>query len=494
MYNNCFLPEHQGNPLIEALPPIMDNTTLAKSIRISEEVAVEERYLPTHHREKILQRMARFVEPTTNYLRVFRAIENAMLESYVHKNPLSPTTQHWLHYLEHDEMESYPAAGRFKGRPMSITVLGPSGAGKSYMLERILSLYPQKIIHRVYRGKPLEIVQIPHIKIDFPVNGTLSGLIDSIHERIDELTGSNDANRTYRGKESLAIAANYLERKLRWHFVGVIVIDEVQTICEGSAAQQKHFLQFILGLMNRSSIPLVFAGNPELVKALLRTLRISRRAETGGVFVMDQFSKGEWSLFLAHLWKYQWTNPPTPLTKELSDTLFQLSTGLPDFAVRAYQKAQELAIATGEEHITPALLAEAHYQACVLSESALKQRRNYSKSKIPPVVPDAVISENWDAEISNDAPRIVKSGNVVSIKRSVNIEKPIPDVQRVQHPEFLAQLTALKESHLCRCPSDVSSNLIRNSGIRGNSEKNLKGCNILLSESILAGFVVENAP
>lgn len=494
MYNTCYLPEHQGNPLIEALPPIMDNTSLAKSIRVSEQVAEQERYLPDHLREKVLLRMYRFVEPTTNYLRVFRAIENAILESYVNKNPLSSTTQHWLHYLDHDEMKSHPAAGRFKGRPTSITVLGPSGAGKSHMLDRILSLYPQKITHRVYQEKPLEIVQIPYIKIDFPVNGTLSGLIDSIHERIDELTGSNDANRNYRGKESLAIAANYLERKLRWHFVGVIVIDEVQSINSSNTKQQKYFLQFILGLMNRSSIPIVFAGNPELVQPLLQTMRISRRAETGGVFVMDQFSKGEWKLFIEQLWKYQWTNPPTPLTKELSDTLFHLSTGLPDFAVRTYQKAQELAIATGDENITPALLTESYYQACVLSGSALDQRRKYSKSKVLPAVPDAVMPENWDAELKDDVPQIVKSGNVMSIKRAVNVAKPIPDIQRVQHTEFLVQLTALKESHLCRCPPGVSPDLIRGSGMRGNSMENLQGSKVLLSESIFAKFTVKNAP
>lgn len=494
MYNNCYLPEHQGNPLIEALPAIMDNTMLAKSIGFAEQVTNQERNLPNHIREKILQRMCRFVEPTTNYLRVFRAIENAMLESYVHKNPLSSTTQHWLHYLDHNEMKSCPSTGRFKGRPIAITVLGPSGAGKSHMLERILSLYPQKITHRVYQGKPLEIIQIPFIKIDFPVNATLSGLIDAIHERIDELTGSNDANRSYRGKESLAIAANYLERKLRWHFVGVIVIDEVQSISSSSTSQQKYFLQFILGLMNRSSIPIVFAGNPELVKPLLQTMRISRRAETGGVFVMDEFSKGEWKLFIEHLWKYQWTNPPTPLTKELSDTLFNLSTGLPDFAVRTYQKAQELAIATGDEHLTPALLTEAHYQACILSESSLNQRRKYSKTKILPTVPDAVMPENWDAELHEDAPKIVKSGNSVSIKRSINVAKPIPDIQRVQHPEFLAQLTALRETYLCRCPPGVSLDLIRGSGMRGNPVENLKGSKTLLSESMFARFAIENAP
>jgi hypothetical protein len=488
MYNTCCLPEHKGNPLIEALPPIKDDKTLAKSLRTSELVTPDERNLPKHIREKILFRIFRFVEPTTSYLRVFRAIESAMLESYIPKNPLLSSAQHWLHYLNHEEMTNYPSTGRFTGRPISITLLGPSGAGKSYMLEKILALYPQKITHRGYAGKPLEILQIPWIKIDFPVNGTLSGLIDSIHEQLDRLTGSSEASRSYRGKESLAIAANNLERKLRWNFLGLLVIDEVQGINSGNANQQRYFLQFILELMNRSSIPIVFSGNPELVKPLLQTMRISRRAENGGVFVMDQLSRGEWKLFVEHLWSYQWTNPPTAMTKILSDTLFHLCTGLPEFAARIYKKAQELAIATGDENISPALLTEAYYHACAFTKGALDGRRKYFKTKIEPAVPDAVMLENWDSQLNDEIPQIIKSKNEVSIKRLVNSRKSIPDVNRVQHEEFLEKLTILKDAHFNRCPPAVMPDLIRNSGLCGNPIELLKGSKTLLSESIFAKF------
>src|SRR5258706_495440 len=74
----------------------------------------------------------------------------------------------------------------------------------------------------------------------------------------------------------------------------------------------------------------------------------------------------EWDSFVEMLWVNQYTKSHSPLTPELSRTLYEISQGILDFAVKAYIFAQFRAIMNGkEEEITPELLlsvARDHYQ------------------------------------------------------------------------------------------------------------------------------------
>lgn len=376
MYSESFIPEHQRNPLIEALPPIIDDTELVRKLSSRQSVSDQERNLPGHLRKKFLARIGNFIEPSVLYVEVFRAIEDAILAGYTPKNPFSPTTQSFLHDLHYDRAVQAPSTGRFRPKGSSITIVGPSGAGKTYMVERILEFFPQRIVHDEYRGKELNLEQIVWLKINCPENLSLSGLISSILLQLDILTGSDESTKSLRKAEAIAKASVSIEQKFKWHFVGLLVIDEIQNLNLNNEKLRAVFLQFILVLINRTGVPVVFLGNPEVFEIFSASLKNARRAESGGVFKVDDPSLEKWTMFAEHLWKYQWTNPTTPFSFELSEQLRRLTTGLPDFAVRTFREAQNLVIGTSNEVISEAVLNEAFHRACFLSSSALSERRN----------------------------------------------------------------------------------------------------------------------
>lgn len=483
MYNESYIPEYQGNPIIEALPKIKDDLTLIKEFKSRQACDPKERELPSHIRRKFLPRINNFIEPSSCYLEIFRGVEDALLESYIPKNPLSPSTQHWLHYLDYDEMPIGPSSGRFRSRGTALTLVGASGVGKTSMLMRILEQYPQIITHSNYKGKQLNIDQVVWLKIDCPENLNVSGLLTAIQSELDRLTGSDEATKSLRNRDVIAKARDSIERKFRFHFVGLLIIEEIQNININDDRLKSIFMQFLLNLINRTGVPILFVGNPEFVQTFKKTLKLARRTESGGVFTMDGLTSEEWTLFVKHLWKYQWTNPVTPFTDELSNTLYKLSTGIPDFAVRTFRKAQELVLATNDEHISVAVLKEAFERACALSATALAQRRNYIESKIKPVIPDVYISEEWseflpdkNLENNNKAPEATPKKLASSL---------IPDLNRVHHPEFTQQIARLRNEFSCKNPIDIEVDTIQKSAVAKNPIASLMAENILLRNSIL---------
>ncbi len=460
LYNQSEIADYRGNPLIEALPPILDDRGVLKKLKLTNRCPDNERQMASHLRKKLIRKISNFVEPFISYLEVFRAMEDAILEGYAGKNPFSPTTQHYLHYLNNEDTSVSPRTGAFISRGCALTVVGVSGSGKSYMIDRILETYPQVIHHKEYDGKKLNLNQLVWLKVNCPENTLLSTFSTIILDELDRVTGSDDAMNTYSSRMNIGKALVQVERKLRLHFVGVVVIDEIQNLSLGNKKIRQQFLNFIIKLIDRSGIPIVLCGNPEIVEVLHETLRNSRRAESGGYFVIDSLSRGEWKLFIRQLWKSQWTNVQTDLTDELSDCLYDLSTGLPDFAVRIYQQAQKIIIGTREEVITTAVLHDAYTQACVLSDKALTERREINILKNDRCYDDAHVDKAKD--FINQQVNLSVNDNKGTRYNKKDKERLIDDVYRVQHPEFKDSVLKMKAEG-CKAPKYIIKDLLRQS-------------------------------
>lgn len=453
-YNNAALPEHKGNPLIEALPPILEDLELILRFKRKQPCNSDEKQLPAHIRKKCVARIAHFLEPSIDYVEVHRAIEDAILQGYTPKNPLKPSTQQYLHYANYNEIETSPSDGRFKPRGTAITMVGPSGAGKSYMIERILDFYPQKITHTTYKKKKLNFEQIVWLKIDCPENISITGLLAAVLTEFDRMTGTNDAEKSHSRGDAIAKARVQIEQKFKFYSVGLFVIDEIQNLNINNERLKKIFLQLILVLINRTGVPILFCGNPEVLDILKSTLKNARRAESGGLFFVSSIQKEEWNLFVTHLWRYQWTNIDTPLTKQLSDELFKLSNGLPDFAVRTFQEAQKLVIGTDDESISCSVLREGYSKACALSKESLDEMREYGQQDL---VEYGQFSEDINKEIKNP----IDQGDTEEKDTKINEKIKIADVNRVLHPEFGSQISHLRDEYLNNIAPHIEQNVLR---------------------------------
>lgn len=437
IYQGAILPEHRGNPLIESLPPKLCDSEIAGKLSHYPSRTYAESQLDALERIEYISRLKDLRQPLPVYLDVFRAVEMAIKEGYSAKNPLSPTTMNYLHYSSEERPEVEPLAGYFKPKGCGITVIGESGVGKTCMLEQVLGCFPDTIEHMYYENEHLPIRQVVWLKVDCPDDSSVKGIC---HRILEELDRKLDVP-PMKPARTIALLISQIEAKMKSSFLGILVIDEMQNLNLAKAGGADRLLGFLHNLVNNLGIPLLFCANPPFDNLLSQSLKAARRAESNGYFYVDLMSNDEeWALFVEELWALQWTNVVTPLTKELSDNLYELSVGNMDLAVRIFQATQRALIGTGDERLTVCGLdhgASIAIRASKQATDSIRRDRNIaalkrSKRTASIEAPKSAVNQ------TSLKPEIVTSkGKLITIPR---------DLTRAHHPEFAERLMELQNS------------------------------------------------
>jgi hypothetical protein len=437
-YRPCPIRAFKGNPLIEALPPIISDEELIKHLACTPKISPEERELPPEIRKTALVALEEFTYPLPEYLDFARRIESAIYRGYSSKNPLLPTSNHYLHYLDPDETTVQPISGRFESRATGITLAGPSGSGKNWMFERVLSMYPQVIVHEKYDGKSLPITQLVWIKVSCPGDGSLVSFVSSILMAIDRALGTEHFEEARKGRFNKSLLSQQVNRLVRTYRIGLIVIDEFSNLKLPKKATPDDvptLTRLILNLMNGAGVPILFCGNPEMIDIVQLSLKTARRAENGGVVTMGPLHLAVWEALSKRLWALQMTDCITPWSKRQADKLNKASRGLVEIAVRGFFEAQRLVIGSGDERLTDVVIAEGAAKAIALSDKTLdwSVSQNITDTLWVPIeIPDPEIENNSDTQ---EKPKISK-------KRATGT-RSIFDPYRPQHPEFEPTITQM---------------------------------------------------
>ena len=462
IYKKVIFPEHQGNPLIEALPvKVKDSDVIGKFCNYPELESHVRYSLNSMEREEYLARIDELRQPLPTYIECFRAIERAIKSGYSAKNPLTPTTAQYLHYPVDAQPSIEPRTGYFVPKGKGITLIGDSGVGKTSMLEQVLCYFPHVIEHREYKRKRLGFkYQVVWIKVDCPRNSSVRELCEEILFALDSAMRHD---RTIPGT-TISKLLIQIEQKIKSSHLGMLVIDEMQNLQFKRTGGENNLLKFLHHLVNKLGVPLLFCANPPFDDSLALTLKNARRAESGGTIFMNPLQRHDlgWESFIAELWDLQWTNVETRLSDELNDKMYELSLGNIDMACRIYCEAQRLVIGTGDENISSAVLEYAYPIACSLSSRTseiLEARQNL-------ILPRRNVKQN-------SAPNAVKE----------RLCKPriIGDYNRPHHPEFE---TRLRELHLTdRLPELIEDpDLIRRGKLSKKVSKHMRDVGVLCDE------------
>ena len=423
LYHDAILPEHKGNPLIEALRPKRSWVDVMEEFSnypdYAEEIADHEDPLV---RDEYLSRIEEIRQPLTDYQACFRAVERAIKKGYSAKNPLSPTIMQYLHYLVDERPDIEPRTGFFQPKGDGLTLIGESGVGKTSMIEQVLGYFPNVIEHESYKGQVLGFrKQVVWIKVDCPSNSSVRDLCEEILSILD-LTLDREKTKP---AGTIGALIRQLEQCIKSSFLGMLVIDEMQNLKFKRTGGESNLLRFLHRLVNKLGIPLFFVANPPFDQSLIKELKAARRAESGYHHTMSVLDRNDpsWAAFVEELWKYQWTNVYTELTDELNDTLHSLSVGNIDMASRTYREAQRLVIGADDERITVATLAAGNTVACGLSRQT--EEVVGLKGVVPPLPKGK--ERNTLKQKKVEAKSIDKTG----------------DITKPQHPEFASKLIEL---------------------------------------------------
>ncbi|PKN50218.1 MAG: ATP-binding protein [Deltaproteobacteria bacterium HGW-Deltaproteobacteria-16] len=356
-------PLYRHNCFIESLPQELYPEKAGSLLRRMPVHSEAERTLPALRRLNAVQRIQNIVVPLPEYLEIEQKFSRMIRNGYLARNPLSAE---WIRQiqagfpdLDWNRGSSYPYTPTIRSTAAGFSIIGASGVGKSTLIESILSLLPQVIIHREYNGSPFDQQQLVWLKLDCPYDGSARGLCSSFFHAIDRLLGTRYAEKYANHRRTAndlmpiiaIIAANV--------GLGVLVIDEIQRLRGAQKDNSNLLLNFFVQLTNTIGVPVVLMGTYKALGLFTKEFSLARRTTGQGDVLMHNFAEDQiWDYFIERVWRYQWTAVPTPLEQSLKKVIYEESQGILDIATKLYMLAQWEVIGSKDktERITPALI------------------------------------------------------------------------------------------------------------------------------------------
>lgn len=444
-YQSCEEPMYRHNCYIEALPPALEPEKAASLMKRMPAYEEDERNLPVLRRLQAVQKIANCIIPLPEFIEFEQKFYRMVCNGYLSRNPLS---EEWTKQIRSGFPDLDWDRGTYEYEPLirstaaGFSVIGPSGVGKSTLLESIIPLYPQVIVHSVYNGQSFDQQQLVWLKLDCPFDGSPRGLCSSFFRAIDKIMGTRYAvehdNRRRSADDLLpimAIIAGVLG-------LGVLVIDEIQRLKEANSGGAQKILNFFVQLTNTIGVPVILMGTYKAFSLFKKEFALARRITGQGDVIIHNFAHDEyWDYFLTSIWKYQWTKKAVPLTQALNNAIYEQSQGIVDIAIKLYMLAQWHVIGSDDERITAAIIKEVAKENLHVVEPILRAIRENDLEELEKIE-DIRIPLNALEEHLMKAMRRTSLQGVLNSLKNQTIAARAGDVENAEPPpvEHLSML------------------------------------------------------
>jgi hypothetical protein len=349
---------YRNNPLIEALPEILEEDKVIDKLKFYPEFVEEERNLPAHLRLHLIQNVLDLFILLSPHLDLEQRFSRMIRVGYKARNPAVRGFWKDINQKVDSLRSGNKTASCRRSKATGFTILGISGVGKSTAVQEILDLYDQVIYHSCYHEQDFTITQLVWLILECPADGSIKGLCLNFFQAVDDILKTNYyENYAGNGRKTVNEMMPYMALVASNIHLGVLVIDEVQRLTKLNVGGCEKILDFFVELINTIGLPIVLVGTYKAWSILGSEFRQIRRGTGQGDFIWDRMEEDDdWQLFAEGLWQYQYVQKPCELSLELSHALYYESQGITDFAVKVFMLAQARAITTGKEKITAAII------------------------------------------------------------------------------------------------------------------------------------------
>lgn len=451
-YRDPLVPEYRGNPLIEALPPILSETEARDALANYPAYDPSLRKDPNHLRFHHIQSTLSLFVVLPPHMELERRFSICIRQGLIARNPAG--AEWWRGVHERADAFAGGQRPRSWSRAVGFGLLGISGMGKSVSTEAVLDQYPQVILHKDV-GSELSLAQVVWLKLECPHDGSIKGMSLDFFSSVDRILGTDYA-RTYGGvrrtiddmKPGMALVASA-------HALGVLVIDEIQRLSPFKSGGATRLIDYLVQLINTIGVPIVLIGTPKARSIFEQEFRIIRRASGQGDLVWDRMKEDStWRFFLEFIFRYQYTQHDSPLTDEVSQTLYYETQGIVDLAVKLYLLAQVRAILSGKERVTPAVIKSAARDHLRLAQPVLKALRSGEPGEIARY--DDIDPLDFDQAFAHevDTAHAVEAAPMLEVVESSE-EQANPATPRTDKPKATKPSTAAKPSACPASPNDI---------------------------------------
>lgn len=370
IYQDPGVAKYRGNPLIEALPPIMSVKQIKKGLMGSVDFDPKDIFVDGRNRAHVIASLLDdFFQPLALHLQLEEKISIMVRQGYVGRNledgSLNSHMQNGYERIMTGDLEAF----RFhhaKSTALSLSLIGCSGSGKTTTLNRVFSTYPQVIFHEKYN-----FTQVSYLKVDCPHDGSLKSLCIQFFRALDRVLHTDYETKYTRKRHGIETLLALMSQAANTHAIGVLIIDEIQHLSRRRSGGVDKMLNFFVTLVNVIGLPVILVGTPKARPIFETDLRSARRGAGFGSLLWEpmkapipqlnpntgKLRKTEWMAFTDTLWKYQWLQKrDETLSDDVRDCWYDLSQGVLDIVVKLFVLSQLRAIATKVERITPKLL------------------------------------------------------------------------------------------------------------------------------------------
>jgi hypothetical protein len=363
-YLKTGVPAYDGNPLIEALPPILSTEQAAKRLayfpKFEEHMRRADKHIRYHHIRSCLK----FFSPLDIHLDLERQYACAIRMGYSERNPLIPG--HWggvqevIDSYDGNAFDQYGSYDLYNSTAaLGFNIVGVSGGGKSQSIRRILSTFPQVIYHKEYKQKNLTESQLVWLKVDCPFDGSTKGLCINLFQAVDAILNTNYEDIYVGERTSADELIPDIAKVFANHHLGILVIDEIQRLSLSKSGGVEKMLNFFVQLVNTIGVPVCLVGTFKALAIFTGNFSQMRRGTGQGDIIWDRMNyDNEWERFVRSMWKYEFTHKQTPDNKmeRLKEVLYEETQGIIDLAIKAFIFAQERVIEDSSERITPGVI------------------------------------------------------------------------------------------------------------------------------------------
>lgn len=393
----CYQPtgikRYDGNPFIEALPPILSVSQAGKSIKGNVEFHPSDRLAdPKSRMHMVVSLLEDYFQPLSQHVQLQEKIDMMLRMGYVGRNisdgSLNRKLQEGYELIKSGgDVTANFAVEKTTARSMSL--VGISGSGKTSSLERVLETYPQVIYH-----DEKNFFQVTYLRVECPSSGDLESLCLNFFSAVDNVLDTDYERRYAKQRLSVPKMLALMRQTANNRAIGILVIDEIQRLSQARAGGKEQMLEFFVELVNTVGIPIVLVGTPKARPIFELELQSGRRSaglgsiywETIPQYVYNQTGKTlnpNWKRFTDNLWKYQWLkHGDDPLTDEIRNCWYELSQGVLDIVLKLFVLAQLRAIANKKERVTVGILKSVYNQELKPVHPMLNALRSGDADKI----------------------------------------------------------------------------------------------------------------
>lgn len=432
-YKKQIIEEYSGNPFIEALPDILSSEEVVDELVIYPKYNKEERMLENHYRIHLTQRLFQCFQPLMIHLDLESRISRVIRQGYLARNPFRQEYSAAFH----NENNKVNALGFelssnsvFRTTASGFSIVGVSGMGKTTAINRVLSMYPQIIVHSQYKDTNFSMYQLVWLKLDCPFDGSLKGLCIQFFNKVYSLLGTDYYRKFGIGRKTVDNMLSIMQRIVQNTGLGLLVIDEIQHLNQAKNGREK-MLNFFVTLVNTIGVPVVNIGTMKAISVFQSEFRQARRGSGQGDMIWERLKKDRsWELLINALWDYQWIKKEVPLTEEFIDVLYEESMGITDIAVKLYAMSQVRAIMSGKEEVTANLIRQVGKENLRLVRPMIEALKSNDIKKI--AMYEDICTLDFEEFLNNEKPKFGLENRIQELKKAREQKEKADDLSLKQ--------------------------------------------------------------